>query len=398
MQTKYEIVLAVGFCLSCSTPARTVASAALVADDCSGTDDSATVQAAMTAGTCLESGVYRVDVPPAYPNGRRRDWSLSGGTLCGNRTSTTVLLRGDARGMFWVGVMDADVHDITLDSHCLTGTAEQNHLISFRSSGHVVRDAVLIHPRRVTPAGDDINLVGVAVSPMTGVVVDHVKFVSCARFGVQLSRGVYHGRITNSEFNDCAIGSENATGVDGLVIDHDTFTSSTSSLSLNLQSQTNLLVSHVTLNGGTMLIYHCDHCRVEHSSVTTIPGPTKFITPIMIGDVAHDVVLSDVQLTQHSSAAYPVIFIGPIRTTHQADLANISIISSRLTQSAASPLIHAEGVSGLTVRLNDLTYDGSSDYVATSLVAISSIALAPIISVPTTNVIESDNVLVGMSN
>jgi hypothetical protein len=115
-----------------SEPAPTPAiRAALVADPsaCSGGgDDTARVQAAMAAGTCLPPGTYNVDAPPLGPTGRRRDAMLSGGTLCGVRSAqTTVLFRGDAHRLFWVGVADADVHDVRLDSSCLSDTIEQTH-------------------------------------------------------------------------------------------------------------------------------------------------------------------------------------------------------------------------------------------------------------------------------
>jgi hypothetical protein len=397
---KITIVM-IGICLSCSSSLH-VAISALVVDDCSGPDDSTMVQAAMASGTCLASGAYHVDMPPLFSNGRRRDWSLSGGVLCGTRSSTIVFMRGDAHGLFWVGVLDpARVEEVQLDRHCVYNTTEQSHLIRLTTSNHVIRNATLASPRGSTPAGDSINIAGSASTPATGIVVEHVKFASCSRFAIQISRGVLGGQVINNSFGDgCNIGSEGAVAVDGLVIAYNTFTSSTPGLALNLQGMSNLLVSHNDLRGRTILLFHCDHCRVEHSSVSglTAVAQGSFNSAVTVSDVAHDITLLDVQLTQHGGIASPVVYVGPLRANHQADLSDIRIIDSRLTQSTASPVIYAEGVTRLQVRLNDLTYDGPVEYVGTSLVAGPSIAVAPAVSVPSTEVIESDNVLVGLSH
>ena len=87
------------------------------ADPCvDGPDDTVVVQAAMRAGTCLAPGSYNIDAPPLGPGGRRRDAMLTGGTLCGMRDDTLVRFRGDTHMQFYVGVMEADVHNIALDS------------------------------------------------------------------------------------------------------------------------------------------------------------------------------------------------------------------------------------------------------------------------------------------
>lgn len=397
-------ILMFGLIVGCRTPAppHGAIQNAVVAStiDCtSGGDDTALVQRAMTAGTCLPPGTYRVDAPALGPTGRRRDAMLSGGTLCGVRSSeTTVLFRGDAHALFWVGVDGADIHDVHLDSSCLTDTMEQTHLIRM-TSGHTVRDVVLAHPSRIPHAGDAINVVGPVASPMTGMVVDHVTFESCDRFGVQISRGVKNGVITNSTFSgDCAFGSEGGGGIDGLLIAHDTFAAGRRGLALDIQRQTNLHVSHVDVRGRTIMLYRCDGCLLEHVSVTGIdPGSTgDYAGALTVVDVAHDVTLSDVHLEQGTSIAAPVIRVASIRPNRQADLARIRIDNCTLTQSTPAPVVSAYGVSGVTLSNSTLTYSGPSSYVAAPLAWGPSVATAPVTSVPTTNVVEVGNTLSGL--
>lgn len=368
-------------------------------DDCMTIgDDTDTVQAYMTAGSCLPAGVYRIDMPALNSVGRRRDAMLSGGTLCGTRSDTTVLFRGDAHAMYWIGVMNADVHDIRLDSSCVTNTIEQTHLMRITES-HTIQDAILVHPKRSTLAGDAMNVVGSTTQPIAGMVVDHVEFMSCARLGVQISRGVNGARISNSTFLDsCAFGSEGSGAINGLVIDHVTF-SGLFGLGLNVQQQTNLTVSHVTLRGRTVLLYHCDHCRLDHVSVSDVPVGSvgDFISAITIADVAHDVRLSDVLLTQATNAATPVIAVGPLRPNRQADLSGIVIERSKLMQLTAAPIALVQGTAGFSIVQSTVTYAGPLVYDAHVVSAGPYVSVLPAVSVPTTDVIQSDNVLTGCS-
>lgn len=385
---------------ACRTPAtRAVESALAGSVDCaSGGDDTPAVQTAMTAGTCLGPGTYRVDAPALGPTGRRRDAMLVGGTLCGVRSAeTTVLFRGDARGLLWVGVQDADVHDVRLDSTCLTGTVEQTHLVKM-TAGHVVHDAVLAHPPRATAAGDAVNVVGSLAAPMTGMAVDHVTFESCARFGVQISRGVSGGRITDSTFGgDCAFGSEGGGGIDGLLISHDTFASGARGLALDVQRQTNLRVSHVDVRGRTILLFHCDGCLLEHVTVSDIdPGTVgDYATAVTVADVAHDVTLSDVHLTQSTTQPAPVIHVGPLRPDRQADLARVRIDNCVLVQRTSAVPVTAFGVAGLTLSSSSVTYAGPAPAPEAPVLAAPSVAVPPATSVPTTDVAEPDVTLAG---
>lgn len=384
--------------LSCKapTPAGPVIRASLSADCAIVGDDTGMVQAHMSAGTCLPAGTYRVDMPALNAVGRRRDAMLAGGTLCGTRADTAVLFRGDAHALFWVGVANADVHDVRLDSSCVTNTAEQAHLIRL-TEGHAIRDAVLVHPPRSPKAGDDVNVVGSMAQPMIGLVIDHVEFASCARFGVQISRGASGARISNSTFSGgCAFGSEGSGAIDGLVIDHVTF-AGTQGLGLNVQRQTNLRVSHVTMTGRTILLYYCDHCALDHVRVSDVRADTAgdFVSAVTIADVAHDVRLSDVTLEQATGVSAPIVTVGPLRSNRQADLSGIVIERASLVQSTAAPVVLVQGTAGFTLAGSTVTYDGPSGYDAHAVVAGSSVASSPAVSVPSTDVVQSDDVLVG---
>lgn len=326
---------------------------------------------------------------------------LSGGTLCGIRSSSTkIIFRGDAGALLWDGVSDADIHDINLDSSCLTNTIEQTHLVHL-STGHVIRDVELEHPKRATIAGDAINIVGSQTNPMTGMMIDNVIFDSCARMGVQISRGVSGGKITNSKFGDrCTIGSEGSGAIDGLVISHDTFTSTTGNgLALDIQRQTNLLVSHVTSQGHGMFFFICDNCTVEHSSidglVPTLSG--DFIPALTVNDNAHNFRISDVSISQGTTSPAPAIRIGPLRSNRQADIANVEIDNVSITQHTTAPVVQAFGVSGLKLTNSNLTYDGPGIYVSSELLSGPSIATAPATSVPMTDVVVENNFLSGVN-
>lgn len=383
--------------IGCShPPGATALRTSLSVDDCeSGSDDTSTVQSAMTAGTCLEPGTYHVDAPALNSLGRRRDAMLLGGTLCGSRSgATTILFRGDAHSLYWVGVMDADVHDVRLDSGCLTGTVEQSHLVRL-TTAHVVRDAVLAHPPRATRAGDDVNVVGSAAAPMVGLVIDHVAFESCARFGVQVSRGVTNGVITNNSYGDgCAVGSESASAVDGLLISHDTFTSATPGLAINAQQLTHLTISHVSVVGRTILLYHCDGCVLEHSALSDLaPTTVSFVSAVSV-TAGRGVALRDVTATQSTNVAAPVVDVQPLRSYVQADIHDVSVDDCNLTQRTAAPFVTALGVDGIRLTNSTLTYAGPSTFVPVPLVAGPSVATAPATSVATTGVVVTGNSVV----
>jgi len=363
------------------------------------TDDTALVTSAMQSATCLPDGTYHIAMAPLGPTGRRRDAMLAGGTLCGVRSSTTIMFHGDASGMFWAGVLDASVNNVKLDTHCVFNTPEQAHLIRLTTNGHVIRDVELVHPKRSPSAGDDINIVGSLTTPIQGLVIDNVKFTSCARFGVQISRGVTNGVISNSDFGDgCAFGSEGAGGIDGLRIEHSRFVSTTPGLALNIQRQTNTVVSHVELHGRTILLYFCDGCRVEHSTVSDLiqVTPGDYVGAVTIANSAHNVTLTDLTLTQSSPLAASLVRITPLRTNMQADLANILITDSTLTQSTQAPLVVARGVTGVTIQNSNLTYNGVTTYVPVVLDAAASVATTPAVSVPTTGIVLSNNTTVGI--
>jgi hypothetical protein len=263
-----------------------------------------------------------------------------------------------------------------------------------------VHDVVIAHPPRTTPAGDAVNVTGPATAPMTGLAIDHVVFESCARYGVQVSRGVSGGRISDSSFGDgCAFGSESAVAVDGLVMSHDTFTSTTTGgLAINAQHLTNFLVTHAELRGRGLLLFHCDHCRVEHSLVTDlVPGVAgDYVGAVNVRDSAHDVSFSDVMVTQATNAAAPAISAGPLRPQRQADLSGIVVDGVTIIQLTPAPIVSVRGVAGFQLTNSVLTYAGPPTFVSTSLSAGPSVSTPPATSVDTTGVVTEGNVLAGV--
>lgn len=374
---------------------------AATADPCvDGPDDTAVVQAAMTAGVCLPPGAYNINPPPLV-GGRRRDAMLIGGTLCGVRDDVLVRFRGSANQLAWFGVNNADIHNIVLDSACLTGTVEQNHLIRITESGHTVRDVKLNHPKRPPAiAGDDINvLAAVITSPIAGPVIDHVEFASsCARFAVQITRGVIGGRVSNSTFaSDCAIGSEGDGNISGMTFDHLEFAAPLAGVkltpALNIQNMTDTTFDHITAHGRSFLLYRCERTTLQHSSVDGLVSSSPFgdwISALSISTMGHDIVVTDVHLTQTTVAATPVISVGPVRPNYQADLSNILITYSNLVQGTTAPVVRAEGVNGLTLSNSMITLASPS----VPIFDLASVATSPAVSVPSANIVQSGNTLI----
>lgn len=384
-------------CLACQAAPSTSQSVSRVetsiADACAeGADATAQVQAAMTASRCLPPGTYVIDTPRLGPNGRRRDAMLVGGTLCGVRQAhTTVRFRGDASRQFWVGVMNADVRGVRLESGCVTNTIEQTHLVR-ASVGITVSDAVLAHPARDTSAGDSVNVVGSVAAPVVGLVVDHVVFESCARFGVQMSAYATAPRIGDSTFGEgCGIGSEGQGTLTDVRIDHNAFNGTTRRLALNLQRMARLSLYRNRVRGHGVFLMECDDCRIEHNVIEAL-GPWlsgDFVSAIRVADVANRLVITDNVIDQSGTSATAAILIGPLRTNRQAYLADVEISDNEIRQLTAAPFVVAAGVAGLRVTRNRLEHaPGPAPAV---LIAGPSSATPPAVSVPSTDVVETDN-------
>jgi hypothetical protein len=359
-----------------------------------GPDATLQVQAAMVAAQCLLPGTYSIDAPALGPSGRRRDAMLTGGTLCGVREAQTIVrFRGDAHQLFWVGVLNANVHGVRLDSSCLTNTIEQTHLVR-ATVGVAIQDAVLAHPTRATLAGDDVNVVGSTAAPVVGLVVDHVVFESCARFGVQMSGHAVAPRISDNTFGEgCGIGSEGAGDLTDVTISHNTFRGMTRLIALNLQRMTRLSLSRNQIHGHGAFVLACDDCRVEHNVIDSL-GPWDagdFTSAIHVADVAHRLLISDNVIDQAGTASAPAILIGPMRTNRQADLVDLEVSDNSIRQATGAPFVAAIGVTGLRVLRNQLDYVGTS--APTTVVAGPAVATPPAVDVPSTGVQEADNVV-----
>lgn len=388
-------------CASPSPPQESLTKATVITtslDDCNtGPDDTAMIQAAMLAGTCLPSGVYHVDTPPLGIGGRRRNSDLVHGTLCGVRSDTRIVFRGDTQQQFWAGVQDAHIHNVTLDSTCIPpNTIEQTHLVFLTTSNHNIHDVTFIHPKRASTAGDCIKMAGPLNAPLSDIVIDNSRFESCARYGVQMSSGITGYRVTNSVFGPgVSYGSEGSGGISFGLLSHLTFEADVGRrVVLNVQQQTDLMIDHVTAVNGTALLW-CDRCTLAHSSFSGVVAPVSddFVSPVTISQAAHGVLLTDVHLSVTSVGAAPAITIGPIRTNRQADFSDITIDSSDLVQTTNAPGIAAQGITGFTV--TNTSFVGLP--TNTAIVFGPSIATAPATSTPTTGVVIVNNVVTGFA-
>ena len=350
----------------------------------------------MTAGMCLPPGTYNIDPPPLV-GGRRRVAMLTGGTLCGVRDDVLVRFRGDTAMQAYVGVADADIHNAQLDGSCLYNTHEQTHLIRIMTSGHSIRDVKLSHPKWAITVGDSINVLApVIASPIEGPIIDHVEFASCARFAVQITRGVHDNGVSNSTFSgDCGIGSEGGGNISGMTFDHLTFdapaTPGNHVPALSIQNMTDTIIDHVSLHGRTILLYNCERVTLQHSSVGDLVATNSnadWVSALSISTVAHDITVSDAHLIQSTVASVPVIAIGPVRANYQADLSNITITASDLYQETGSPVVSAQGVNTLTLSNSTLHLNSPS----VTLVSVASVATSPAVSMPALNTTESGNV------
>jgi hypothetical protein len=81
-----------------------------------------------------------------------------------------------------------------------------------------------------------------------------------------------------------------------------------------------------------------------------------------------------------------------VRANYQADLARILITYSDLVQSTGAPVVSAQGIDGLTLSDSTLVFAAPS----VPLVAISSVATAPAVSMPSVNIVQSGNALVAL--
>jgi hypothetical protein len=321
---------------------------------------------------------------------------LSGGTLCGVRDDVTIRFRGDAHMQAWIGVLNANVHNITLDSSCLMDTHEQTHMVRITIGGLAINDVRMWHPKRSTTAGDNINLVGLVASPFAFPVIDHIDFAACARFGVQVTRGTSGGRVSNSRFaGDCGIGSEGDGGISGLTLDHLDFEAPATARpipALNIQRMTDLTVDHVHVHGRSMLFYVCDRCRLAHSSVDGLVVTSPYAdwgSALNLSTVIHDFSAIDNRFVVLTAAAVPVVSIGPVRPNYQADIARITITYSDLIQGTTAPAVSAYGVDGMTLSNSFLTLNPLSVPVASG----PSVAAAPAVSMPALNIVESGNTI-----
>jgi hypothetical protein len=416
--------------IACTTTPQTadvavngVTQTVLTEDCASGSDDTATVQAAITAGTCLPAGTFNVDMAPYGANGRRRDSMLTGATLCGSdQTATTIRFRGDAHALFWVGITltsNSTLANIRLNSECVTNTIEQAHLARVApATDHVlVQNVVLQHPKRTdgTKAGDCINVAG-ALPPYTSTAqpdhdlqVDHVTFDGCARGGVQ-ARGLDGLKILDSSFAGCGfdIGSEasgfrdTATGavtrtLSNIEVGRCTFTSTlTSGFSLEMEWWQTANIHHNIGDHRPLFSIGSDDLAFSYNSFTN--QNTAAALPVLdIEDEGHRITSKNDVFTQ--TAATDVVRVTPHDKNFQADLGDLAVTGSTFTQAGAADFITLVGVTGFSLTNATLIYTGPTTRTPVSIVAKTSTplptAMPPVTAVPTTGVTEVNSTHVG---
>ena len=406
-------------CTTTPEPAEAVADgvarSAVTADCTTGTDDTATVAAAMAAGTCLPAGTFNIDMAPYGTNGRRIDSMLTGATLCGaGQASTTLRFRGDAHALYWAGLTltsNSTLSNITLDSSCVTNTIEQAHLVRvWSATDHVsVHDVVLQHPPRTdgTTAGDCINVVGAAApaAPDTDLQIQNVTFNVCARGGVQVSRGLDGLKILDSSFAGCGfdIGSEGAgsrnttTGVvtrtlSNVEVGRCTFNSTfTSGYSFEIEWwQTGNIHDNV---GNQRPLFAIGSDNLTFTSNHFTNHDTALLPVLDIEDEGHTISSTNDVFTQ--TVATDVVRVTPHDKTHQADLGGFTFSGTTLNQTAAADFITLVGVTGFSLSNATLDYTGPNTRVPTSIVQKTSPAQPPVTAVPTTGVTETGSTHIG---
>lgn len=394
----------------------------LVESCTTGTDNTAVVQAAMAAGTCLPAGTYNVDMAPYDANGRRRDSMLTG-ALCGSGQSTTAIrFRGDAHALLWAGITltsNSTLANIRLNSECVTNTIEQTHLVRMvDTTDHVsVHDVVLQHPKRTDgkPAGDCIYVVGnlwpytATHQPNHDLQISHATFEACARGGVQVSRGLDGLKILDSSFASSGfdIGSEGAgartaagvvtRSLSNVEIGRNTFTAPTSLLggySIEMQYWQTASIHHNTSDSRPLIAVGSDGLAFANNHFTS--RSTRQLPVLNIENEGHDITSTSDTFTQMESATpTDVIRVSPHDGTQQADLVNFTFTNPTLEQTLAADFITLVGVTGFTMSGATLVYTGPSTRTPASIVPKTSPATPPVTPVPTTGVTETGSTHVG---
>lgn len=386
------------------------------------TDDTARVQAAMTAGTCLPLGDYTVVTPPSP----RHDWVLDGGTLCGAGVGQTrIHFTGDGGGKLWVGVVlrsGTTVHDVSLDTlgfvnACAggkNGRCEQTHLLKeYQGANDVtITDVELNHPI----GGDCINVVGMGVGgvvngqpvgpggvpyvPNSGLTISHATFTRCARGGVQVSRGLTGLTVADSTFvyTGFDVGSEGAGGyisgvvvqtVSNVLLSHNTFSSpATGGYALQAEWWTGATIDHNASSVRPFITFGSDSLDFSFNDVET-----AFNAPALnIGDRGWRISSTNDRWTHAGAGAFEAVRVSPLDKNRQADLGDLTIRDSVLSQAAPAAALILRGVTGAT--LDGVTFvDAGAATMPESFVA--SWGVAPAVSVLTTGIVETGTVLEG---
>jgi len=362
-------------------------------------DDTVAIQAAATTKCCLGSGTYDVYMAPMI-NGRRLYNMLTldtGAELCGTGKDTIIKFHGDAGLGDWRGISvigsNVSIHDLYLDTHDITNTAEQTH--ELQVSGPVdnllVRDVWFDHPSHPGfKGGDAINFVGYPNGKMiTKTRIDSNHFVSSSREGIEIHSGVDDMMITNNEFIDnrvMDIDTEGSGSISRLTIAHNTHLvgpSQYGGVAIALDIVTDSTIVDNQMNRG-IYFYACDRCAIDHNNITVAPGLASTADIEVIKLSSELVITRNTILRPAGQTAGSVIRITP----HASTPRDSRIVGNIITQQTASSLIYTEGLIGVLISRNTLKYEGPAPYLGGGIAMAGSAGTA---GIRTTELVISHN-------
>lgn len=339
-----------------------------------GLDDTAEIQAALTVtasdGGCvlLRAGVYDFAMPPIQANGRRRYsvLELSGNVLIGQGATTILRFHGDAGGADWHGLGLTGrftFKDLAIQTDDLTGTSEQTHAAWVRGPADgLIENVFFHHPQRglptPLPGGDCIDIVGDAAAPVSLVVLGNY-FGACDRSGIQSHGGSNLVTVVNNEFPDTGdldINSEGSGSQFNWVIARNKFGPSPraqGATSIALDLMVGATVTDNELSRGIYL-YSCQSCRITNNRIVQSAGTSPYATLDIVKD-SSDVLIADNTIDRVGPLVGRVIHFGPAGTKTPS---NIRVVHNVITQRTPEAVIASEGVVGLTLTDNTITYAG----------------------------------------
>lgn len=333
-------------------------------------DDRPAVLAALAANACVyvPTGRYEVDTPQAIAPARRPYDMItvgSGQTLYG---PGQLNFRGDAALVDWRGIHVRGDHvllyDLTITTAEVTNTAEQTHAIHVEgpSSDVSIHDVTITHPARGhRKGGDSIDFVGYPDKMITDARIDHCHLLASARGGIQVHSGVAGLTITNSDIRAhvIAIDTEGSGAVTDLTIARNTFPADPANggpFAIALDLVTGATIADNKLETQGIFMYSCESCSIVRNRITRAIG-IDIQAVVNVIKASSDLLLAENEITRARTVdAGPVLHVGP----HGDVAAGVRIVHNKLTQQTQSQVIVTEGIVGLLIADNEMTYSAAA--------------------------------------